>query len=210
LFAVTWGLYSGFLVIAALLCVAPGPDTLVVLKNAMSGGRRGGLLATFGVFVGNLTMGTVVALGVGALIMKFQPAFVALHWLGAGYLLYLGVVALRAARRGDYAAVADARAMSGNGWRRWSEGLLSNVTNPKVLVVYLSVLPQFLTPHTTVPEALLLAWTIGGLGLVWQGALVLVVHRARGWFGRRRVRRTIDGVLGAVLIGFSAALVLDS
>lgn len=206
----TWGLYSGFLVIAALLCVAPGPDTLVVLKNALSGGKRGGLLATLGVFMGNIAMGTVVALGVGALIVKFQPAFVALHWLGAAYLLYLGVMALRAARRGDYAAMADAQALPGNGVRRWSEGLLSNVTNPKVLVVYLSVLPQFLTPGTTVPEALLLAWTLGVLGLVWQGALVFVVHRARGWFGRRRVRRTIDGVLGTVLIGFSATLLLES
>lgn len=206
----TWGLYSGFLVIATLLCVAPGPDTLVVLKNALSGGRRGGFLATLGVFVGNIAMGTVAALGVGALIVRVQPAFVALHWLGAAYLCYLGVLALRAARRGDYAALADARAVSGSGVRRWSEGLLSNVTNPKVLVVYLSVLPQFLTPGTTVGQALLLAWTLGVLGLVWQGALVFVVHRARGWFSRRRVRRAIDGVLGAVLIGFSASLVLDS
>lgn len=210
LVAVTWGLYSGFLVIATLLCVAPGPDTLVVLKNAMSGGRRGGLLATLGVFMGNLMTGAVAALGVGALIVRFQPAFVALHWLGAAYLLYLGVMALRSARRGDYAAMANAQALRANGWRRWSEGLLSNVTNPKVLVVYLSVLPQFLTPRTTLPEALLLAWTVGVLGLVWLVALVFVVQRASGWFNRRRVRRVIDGVLGAVLVGFSATLVLDS
>jgi threonine/homoserine/homoserine lactone efflux protein len=207
---VTWGLYSGFLVIAVLLCVAPGPDTLVVLKNALSGGRRGGLLAAAGVFAGNIVMGGVVALGVGTVIVRFQPAFVALHWLGAAYLCYLGVMALLAARRGDYATVADTRAVSGSAWRRWSEGLLSNVTNPKVLVVYLSVLPQFLTPHTTVPEALLLAWTLGVLGAVWQGALVFVVHRARDWFARRRVRRTMDGVLGSVLIGFGATLLLDS
>lgn len=206
----TWGLYGGFLVIATLLCVAPGPDTLVVLRNSLSGGRHGGLLASLGVFMGNLTTGTVAALGVGALVVRFQPVFVTLHWLGAGYLTYLGVMALRAARRGDYSAMADARAISGNGWRRWSEGLLSNVTNPKVLVVYLSVLPQFLTPHTTLAEALMLAWTVGVLGLVWQVALVLVVQRANGWFNRRRVRRIIDGVLGTVLIGFGATLLLDS
>jgi threonine/homoserine/homoserine lactone efflux protein len=206
----TWVAYSGFLVVAVLLCVAPGPDTLVVVKNALNGGRRGGLLATFGVFAGNLTTGTVVALGVGAVIQRFQPAFVALHWLGAAYLTYLGVMALRAARQGDYAAVADAKVLAGNGFRRWSEGLLSNVTNPKVLVVYLSVLPQFLTPTTTIPQALLLAWTLGVLGLVWQVALVFIVHRARGWFNRRRVRRVIDAVLGTVLIGFGAALVLDA
>lgn len=208
--AVTWGLYSGFLVIATLICIAPGPDTLVVLKNALAGGRRGGLLAALGVFMGNLTMGTVAALGVGALIMKVQPAFVALHWAGAAYLAYLGVQALRAARRGDYTAMTDARAVSGNGLRRWSEGVLSNVTNPKVLVMYLSVLPQFLTTHTTLPQALLLAWTLGLLGVVWQGGLVFVVHRAHGWFNRRRVRRTVDGVVGTVLIGFSATLLLES
>lgn len=205
----TWGLYGGFLLIATLLCVAPGPDTLVVLKNALSGGRRGGLLAALGVFVGNLMMGTVAALGVGTLITKVRPAFLALHWLGAAYLLYLGMLALRAARRGDYTAMADAR-VAGGGVRRWSEGLLSNVTNPKVLVMYLSVLPQFLSAHTTLPQALLLAWTLGVLGVVWQGGLVLVVRRAHGWLHRRRVRRAVDGVLGAVLIGFSATLLLDS
>jgi threonine/homoserine/homoserine lactone efflux protein len=202
--------YGGFLVIAVLLCVAPGPDTLVVLKNALGGGRRGGWLCAAGVLTGNLAMGTVVAFGVGVLIARSHPVFVALHWLGAAYLAYLGVQALRAARRGDYAAVAEAQAQARSGARRALEGLLSNVTNPKVLVVYLSVLPQFLTPDTSVLQALGYAWTIGILGAVWLGVLILLVERARGWLGRRRVRRGVDVVFGTALLGFGAALVLDS
>jgi threonine/homoserine/homoserine lactone efflux protein len=95
----------------------------------------------------------------------------------------------------------------GAGFRRFREGFLSNVTNPKVLVMYLSVLPQFLTPGvTTTLDALVLAYTVGILGAVWLGLLLLVVHRVRDWLSRRRVRRTVDAVTGTALLGFGVAL----
>lgn len=65
-----------------LVVLAPGPDTLVTLKNALSGGRRGGLLATSGIFVGNLVQGTAVGLGLGTLIVRSQPLFLMLRWAG--------------------------------------------------------------------------------------------------------------------------------
>lgn len=84
------------------------------------------------------------------------------------------------------------------------------MTNPKVLVMYLSVLPQFLIPGvTTTVDALLLAYTVGVLGAVWLLTLVLVVHRVRGWLSRRRVRRSLDAVTGAALLGFGAALAVE-
>ena len=206
----TWGTYSTYLVIAVLLVVSPGPDTLVLLRNSLAGGRRGGVVAAAGILTGNLAQGTAAALGLGVLIARSHTLFTALRWVGAAYLLVLGVLALRGAWRGDYAAVAEVARRRGGGFRRFQEGFLSNVTNPKVLVMYLSVLPQFLTPGvTTTLDALLLAYTVGVLGVVWLLALVLVVHRVRPLLGRRRVRRTIDTVTGTALLGFSAALVVE-
>lgn len=201
--------YSSFLVIAILLAIAPGPDTLVVLKNALAGGTRGGLMAALGIFFGNIAQGSIVALGLGVVITEFQPAFVALHWLGAAYLVYLGIQALLSARRGAYSAVGLVDASQTRLWRRFGEGLLSNVTNPKALVLYLSVLPQVLNAGTSLGSTLLFAYTLGTLGFVWQLVLLGFVHRTRQWLTRRKVRRAIDGVLGTALLGFGAALVLD-
>jgi threonine/homoserine/homoserine lactone efflux protein len=165
------------------------------------------VLAGAGILVGNLVQGSAAALGLGVLIARSQVLFEILRWAGVAYLAVLAVQALRGAVRGDYSAVENVTRRRGAGVRRFREGFLSNVTNPKVLVMYLSVLPQFLTPGvTTTLDALVLAYTVGILGAVWLGLLLLVVHRVRDWLSRRRVRRTVDAVTGTALLGFGVAL----
>lgn len=206
----TWTSYGTYLIFVVLVVLAPGPDTMVTLKNALAGGTRGGLLATAGIAAGNLVQGTAVALGLGTLIVRSQPLFVTVRWAGVAYLCYLGFQALRAARRGDY-RMGDELSARSSGFRRWCEGFLSNITNPKVLALYLSVLPQFLNPeHATAWDALLLAYTVAVLGGLWLLVLMLLVHRVRVLLQRRKVRRTLDAVTGTALIGFGIALAADS
>ncbi|WP_410623697.1 LysE family translocator [Amycolatopsis sp. cmx-8-4] len=206
----TWSTYAGFAAMMALLAMMPGPDTMVVLKNALTGGARGGGWACGGISVANFLQGTAAALGLGAVITRYQPVFVTVKWLGAAYLVYLGVQALRGAWRGDYEALDDVRRARASHARRFREGFLSNITNPKVIVLYLSVLPQFLTPGVTDQgDALLLAYTVAALGVVWQVLLLLFVHRVRSWLRQRKVRRAMDGVTGTALLGFGAALALE-
>jgi len=94
---VTWSSYSSYLVIVTLIVLAPGPDTMVMLKNSLSGGTRGGFLATAGIFAGNAIQGTAAAFGLGVVIAQSQPVFVTLKWIGAAYLVFLGFQALRGA-----------------------------------------------------------------------------------------------------------------
>ncbi|MFI5782075.1 LysE family translocator [Nocardia sp. NPDC051570] len=205
----TWSSYCAYLVFVVLVVIAPGPDTVVTLKNALAGGQRGGMMTAFGIAVANLIQGTAVALGLGALIVGSQPLFLTLRWVGAAYLAYLGIQALRSARRGEYVAL-DAEGARTGSLRRWREGFLSNITNPKVLALYLSVLPQFLHPGvTTTWDALLLAYTVSVLGGLWLLCLILLIHRIRPAFHRRKVRRSLDVVTGTALIGFGAALGLE-
>ncbi|WP_197321642.1 LysE family translocator [Saccharomonospora sp. NB11] len=206
----TWSTYTSYLVLVIFVVLAPGPDTVVTLKNSFTGGFRGGLMATAGIATGNVVQGTAVAFGLGAVIVQSQVAFHTLRWLGVVYLCYLGVQALRSARRGDYAAMDGAGAQHG-AFRRYREGLLSNVTNPKVLALYLSVLPQFIDPvHNSLTDTLLLAYTVAVLGAIWQLALVAFVHSVRVWLQRRSVRRALDAATGTTLIGFGAALAFQS
>jgi len=205
----TWSTYLGFAGMMAFLAMMPGPDTMVVLKNALTGGARGGGWACTGISVANFLQGTAAALGLGAVITRYRPVFETVKWLGAAYLVFLGIQALRGAWRGDYEALDDVRRARASRSRRFREGFLSNITNPKVIVLYLSVLPQFLTPASTLGDSLLLAYTVAALGVVWQVLLLLFVHRVRAWLRRRRVRRSLDGVTGAALIGFGAALAFE-
>ncbi|MFB9682743.1 LysE family translocator [Amycolatopsis plumensis] len=201
-----WGTYGTYVLFVVLVLIVPGPDTALVLKNSLAGGRRGGVLTALGIGSGNLVQGLAAALGLSAVIIRAEPVFVTLKWAGAAYLGYLGAKALVAAWRGNYRVKTETKA---HGGRRWREGFLGNLTNPKVLVFYLSMLPQFLSPDSTIAEALLLAVTVGVLATLWQLVIVAGVHRIRAWLGRRRVRRTLDGVTGTALVGFGAALAFE-
>ena len=206
-----WSKYGEFLAFAVVLVLVPGPDFAVVTKNTLAGGRRRGRWTALGVSSSNLVQGTAAAFGVSALIVRVQPLFEAVKWAGVGYLAYLGAQAIRSALRGQYPPPDDARpstkAQNVAGWR---QGFISNITNPKVLVFYLAVLPQFLTPGASLGWLLALAWSHAVLGQSYLQLLVTGLHGARHLLMRRRVRRSLDATTGAVLLGFSAKLATEA
>ena len=206
----SWSKYAEFLAFAVVLVLIPGPDFAVVTKNTLVGGRRRGRWTALGVSNSNLVQGTAAAFGVSGLILRVQPLFEAIKWAGVGYLAYLGAQAIRSALRGRYQPVDEA---DGSGKARglagWRQGFISNITNPKVLVFYLAVLPQFLTPGAGLGWLLVLAWSHAVLGLSYQLALVTGLHGARHLLMRRKVRRGLDATTGAVLLGFSAKLATE-
>ncbi|MEU3713021.1 LysE family translocator [Streptomyces catenulae] len=207
----------GFTAVAALLTVSPGPDFAVVLRTALGSGRRAALCSAFGIAAGCFVWGLAGAVGLTAMLSASEAAYGALRVAGALYLMWLGVQALRAARRdrtapGEAApAVAEGTADGAGAagispLRAFRTGLLTNVLNPKVGVVYLSLLPQFI-PHgaPVVATTLLLVAVHAVLGVVWLGTLACAVHRARAFFGRPRVRRRLDQATGGVLLALGTA-----
>ena len=206
----TWTAYGSFLVFAVALVLVPGPDVAVTTRNTLAGGRTRGAWTAVGITSSNAVQGLAAAAGLGALVVRSQPLFEVIRWAGVGYLAYLGVQALRSAVAGRYPAdeltsgTGTAQRLAG-----WRQGFLSNVTNPKVLVFYLAVLPQFLTPDSGVPTLVLLALTHAVLGLLYLLLLVAGMHRARAVLGRRRVRRALDAVTGTVLLGFGVRLATE-
>jgi threonine/homoserine/homoserine lactone efflux protein len=201
--------YGEFVVFAVLLILIPGPDFAVVTKNTLVGGRRRGTWTALGVATSNLVQGTAAAAGLGV-ILRVQPLFEAIKWAGVAYLTFLGVQVIRSAIRGDYAPLdTDQPAGPMIALAGWRQGFLSNITNPKVLVFYLAVLPQFLTPGTGLGWLLAFAWTHALLGVVYLLALITGLHGLRTVLLRRKVRRGLDATTGAVLLGFSARLAIE-
>ncbi|GGX26206.1 LysE family translocator [Streptomyces noursei] len=200
----------GFTVVAALLTVSPGPDFAVVLRTALGSGRRAALCSALGIAAGCFVWGLAGAVGLTAMLAASQTAYDALRVTGASYLVWLGVQALRGARRrrgADGPADEAAPAVPGSPWRAFRGGLLTNVLNPKVGVVYLSLLPQFI-PHgaPVVGTTLLLVAVHAVLGVLWLGGVALAVHRARAVLQRPRVRRRLDQATGGVLVALGAAV----
>ena len=205
----SWTKYAEFLAVAVVLIVIPGPDFAVVTKNTLVGGRRRGRWTALGVSSSNLVQGTAAACGLSALIVRVQPLFEAIKWAGVAYLAYLGVQALRSARRGEYALLDGDDPGTARHAAGWRQGFISNITNPKVLVFYLAVLPQFLTPGAGLGWLLVLAWSHAVMSLAYLLVLVTGLHSARRLLMRRKVRRTLDATTGAVLLGFGAKLATE-
>ncbi|MGW4942633.1 LysE family translocator [Actinoplanes sp. NPDC004185] len=200
----TWSTYGSFLIFAIVLVLVPGPDFAVITKNTLAGGRRRGSWSAAGVAGSNAVQGLAAAAGLGALVTRAQPVFQAIKWAGIAYLAYLGIQALRSALAGHYAEAGGEA--SGAGWR---QGFLSNITNPKVLVFYLAVLPQFLGPDAPLGALLALALSHAVLSLLYLLVVVAGLARARRVLERRRVRRMLDAATGAALLGFSAKLATE-
>jgi threonine/homoserine/homoserine lactone efflux protein len=201
--------YGEFLVFAVVLIVIPGPDFAVVTKNTLVGGRRRGRWTALGISSSNFLQGTAAAFGLSALIVKVQPVFQAIKWAGVAYLVFLGAQAIRSAIRGQYAPLEDDEASTGASVAGWRQGFISNITNPKVLVFYLAVLPQFLTPGAGLGWLLVLAWSHAVISLAYLFVLITGLHSVRRLLMRRKVRRGLNATTGAVLLGFSAKLATE-
>lgn len=205
-----WSNYGEFLAFATVLVLIPGPDFAVVTRNTLAFGHRRGRSTAFGVTTSNALQGTAAASGLSALIVRVQPLFQAIKWVGVAYLVWLGVQAVSSAFRGRYEPIGE-EGQTGKGsiFAGWRQGFVSNITNPKVLVFYLAVLPQFLSRGAGFGWLLAFAWSHALLSLVYLLLVVSGMHRARELLRRRKVRRALDGVSGAVLLGFSARLAAE-
>lgn len=199
--------YLTFVAFAAVVAVAPGPDTLLTLRSSVVGGRVRGAWTAVGICAAGVVQGVLAAAGLGAVVAHVEPLFQAIRWVGVAYLLYLGVTALRSAfaREGAW-AVGEMSGPVERPWRAVATGFLCNITNPKVLLFNLAVLPQFLAPGAGTGTFIAYALTLTALGAIVLFAIVLAAQVARGAMQRVRVRRGIDGGTGAAMLGFAGAL----
>jgi len=200
-----------FALVAAVVTIAPGADTLLVVRNSLRGGRRDGMLTALGIGSGLYVHALLSAIGVSALLAHSAQAFMALKVAGAAYLAWLGIQSLRSGIRGVPAAqVPGVAPTAATAARCFREGLLTNLLNPKVIVFYLALLPQFLSPGDAVlAKSLLFAAIHFAEGLIWLSAVAWAVDRSRRFFLRPALRRALDSTCGTIFLALGAKLALD-
>ncbi|WP_191089671.1 LysE family translocator [Nesterenkonia ebinurensis] len=203
-----WSLYLSFVAIAVAVALTPGSDTAVVLKNSLMGGRRGGLATAMGVFLAGSTQAVLAAVGLGIIVAQSQTALQVIRWVGAAYLAWLAFQSLRSAWKGQYARPALPSAAVRR--RGFLQGYLTNLTNPQVLMFFLALFPQFMTPGMSFWALALLTMTLPVLGTVPLLIIATLVDRAATWWQRRSVRRVLDAATGAVLGFLSIRVAADA
>ena len=200
-----------FTATAALLTITPGLDTALVLRTAAADGPRRAMLAAAGIALGCLTWALLVGAGLGALLAASQLAYEMLRWAGALYLLALGVKLIGAPRRMLDLSVSAERTIAPARPNWLLRGFLTNILNPKIGVFYVSFLPQFIPPGSSVLGwSVLLASIHNVLGLAWFGALVAATRPLLGALRKPGVMTWLDRLTGMLFIGFGLKLALGA
>lgn len=202
-----------FATAAALLTITPGIDTALVLRTASVEGTRAAMAAGFGIVAGILAWGLLVALGLGTLLAVSEIGYRVLQYLGAAYLIWLGLQMLRHAvsRQGPSTVDESVPPVSSDraGW--FWRGVFTNLLNPKVGMFYVSFLPQFIPDGVSVLGfSVLLAAIHAIMGVCWFAMITLATRPLSNVLRRPRVTRSIDGITGTVMIAFGLRLVLSS
>jgi threonine/homoserine/homoserine lactone efflux protein len=207
--------FVSFTLASVLIVLLPGPDSLVVVRGLVRGGRRGGATTAAGVLCGLVVWVAATALGLSALLRASQVGYDVLKIAGACYLVYIGVRSLMSVRKpaADVATEGDgpmapAPILGGSGF---TAGVVTDLLNPKVGVFFVSFLPGF------VPDGYSVGWTTFALGAwftvmtaVYFLGLIAVSDTVSAWMGSPRIRRRLDALTGVVILGFGIRLATES
>ncbi|MFD7715685.1 LysE family translocator [Streptomyces sp. NPDC059814] len=196
-----------FAAMSFLLIVIPGPSVLFVIGRALAHGRRAALTTVAGNTLGAYALVVAVALGVGAVVERSVLVFTVLKLAGAAYLVYLGVKAVR--QRGSLHAALTGGGPAQGGLRTLWEGFAVGVANPKTIVFFAAVLPQFVDRgqgHVIV-QMLLLGLVFNVIAVASDSAWGLVAATARSWFARSPQRLAlVGGAGGLAMIGLGVTV----
>ncbi|MBB1225957.1 LysE family translocator [Pantoea pleuroti] len=197
-----------FLFAITILTLTPGFDTALVLRSAVAQGAKRASVTALGITLGCLVWGVAVGFGLGALLLASEMAYNLLKWLGAAWLLWLGLKLLLKPRQ---TAVDTQQPALQQGYLAcFSRGLLGNLLNPKVGIFYVSFLPQFIPAGASVALwCSLMALAHMLLGLIWNAVLIVGSHYFAGHLRKPRVLKVMDRLTGCVFIGFAAKLALS-
>jgi threonine/homoserine/homoserine lactone efflux protein len=189
---------AAFVGISAVVICTPGPDTALIVRNTLFGGRANGVRTAAGTFTGNAIWTFAASAGIAALVAASHPLFTALRIGGAAYLVWLGVSTLRGHRG------LEVQARRGSGYR---QGILSNLGNPKIAVFFTSLLPQFGTGFV---ELVALGLLFSVMVALWLTGYAFAVSRASRFIVRPRIRRALDAITGTVLVAFGVRLATEA
>lgn len=200
-------LFATFCLAATVLVILPGPIVTLVVANSLTHGTRNGLATVVGASIGNSLLIAAAAIGLVAFFALLSEVFSIVRWIGAVYLIWLGVHAWRAHGSGmqEAARVAAPRPAR----KVFLQGFLIAITNPKAIIFYIAFLPQFIDPRLAAgPQLVAMSLAMTVIASISDSCYALLAGRMRGWFTTQARRRLQGRITGTLLIGTGCGLLL--
>ncbi len=196
-----------FLVLTLFVVMSPGVDTALITKRTILDGRKNGYKMALGITSGSLVHTFAAAFGLSAILLQSALAFDIVKYIGAIYLIYLGISSFSKRRNHNDMQEADTTLKRKSAFK---QGLLSNVLNPKVAMFFITFLPQFVQSGTDVTFQLIMMGVIyTSLSITWFLLYVFFINYLRKWLMSETVQTFMDKTTGLVLIGFGIKLALE-
>lgn len=196
-----WLIFCG---VALLTTFTPGPAVLLAIANAIDQGPRRALICSSGNALGLIVVAAIATAGMSAILATSASAFIVLKFGGAAYLIYLGVKQWR--RRTD-AVFSSRPASSGTNWRLFSQGIAMALTNPKGILFFSALFPQFLVRDVPLPrQFVVLAITFSLCALLSHSCYALLAHKLRRLFASPQRMRRFNRVTGGLFVALGLAL----
>jgi threonine/homoserine/homoserine lactone efflux protein len=210
------GSIIAFGVASTLVTLLPGPDFMLVLRNAFRGGRRIGWCTAAGTTTGIALWAVAASLGLSSLVAASRIGYDVLRFVGAAYLIWLGIAALRSRKPTGMDEIGDERppgvdCRSAGAIRAYLTGVISDLCNPKVGAFFIAFLPGFVPAHASVSEFSLLfgLWNAVEVG-AYFAVVVWLISRGTARLHHPRIRRRLEQVTGIALIGFGVRLATEA
>lgn len=203
--------FEAFLIAITILTLTPGLDTALVIRNTSRGGIADGWVTSLGICCGLFVHATFSAIGISAILAQSAELFSLVKMVGAGYLIWLGLVSLKAVFQQHHSHVVDREdRLSLNKRRAFREGFLSNVLNPKTAVFYLAFLPQFIdSQYSPISQSFLMAGIHFVIAMVWQCGLSGAINYAKTLLNNTNFIKWMEGTTGTVLVLLGVKLLTE-
>lgn len=203
--------FEAFLIAITILTFTPGLDTALVIRNSSRSGGLDGCVTSLGICLGLFVHAMFSALGISAILLQSAALFYIVKWIGAAYLIWLGLSSIRSIFKGvNQINVSTENKILFNCRRSLREGFLSNVLNPKTAIFYLAFLPQFIDlNYSPVLQSFTMAGVHFLIAMLWQCSLAYAINSAKNLLQNSAVMSWMEGITGMVLISLGAKLLLS-
>jgi homoserine/homoserine lactone efflux protein len=203
--------WFSFVIIASLLVMAPGPNSLLIIQSVVSSGKRSGIFNIVGILSGFLTHALLSVFGLAAVVAHSTEVLVWIKWLGAAILVFLGVSAIKATLgQTSESGQAEILALPQEPWyQSLLKGLATCLLNPKIPLFYISVLPQFSRTGHFVEDALSLSLLHCFIAAIWFLLVVFAVTRLSAWISQPKINRRLKRMTGGFFIFLGAKTALQ-
>lgn len=202
-----------YIMVISLMAITPGADMALVMKNTITYNKKGGNITALGICSGLLIYGLLSASGLAIAINNHKNIFNIIRYAGSAYLIYLGIMALKDVWEKNNQITDNTRLnfteyTKPNYKKLYYEGIITNLLNPKVIVMYCSIIPQFVSASASFFEILKLVLINVCIALCWFYSYVSLLNYARDTINRPKIRYSLQSFTGVVMIGLGIKILI--